>query len=89
MKLFKIPVMLIFPLLCLLQVALAILGRVSGFCTGMLILILTGLLIHHSTIGNRENALLLSLCLAVCIGVPAVLQILSTLLKWLTNVITA
>lgn len=90
MKLLKIPMMLlIVPLLCLLQIALAVLDRVSGFCSGLLVLLFTGFLIYHSTIGNRDNMILLFLCLAICIGIPAVLQIVCVLLKWFTNTITA
>ena len=78
MRVLKIPVMLLkIPLLVilsLLQAVLNILGRLSGFFTGLLTLVLTGFWIHHLTQGNRENVILLSISLAVCIGIPTLLQ---------------
>jgi len=71
MMLLKIPVLVI---LCLLQAILGILNRLSGFCTGLLTLILAGFWIHHLMQGNRENVILLSISLAMCIGIPVLLQ---------------
>lgn len=85
MKLLKIPLMLLLlPALLVLQVIVIILDRVSGFCSGLLTTVLLGFLIHHWAQGSRDNVILLVLSLLVCIGIPAVLKILSALLQGLT-----
>ena len=58
MVLLKIPLLVI---LSLLQAILSVLDRLSGFFTGLLTLTLTGFLVHHCMLGNRENVILLSL----------------------------
>ena len=85
MKLLKIPVLVI---LCLLQAILGILNRLSGFCTGLLTLVLTGFWIHHCILGNRENVILLSLSLGVCIGIPVLFKTASTLLGRISEIIS-
>ena len=85
MKLFKIALMVLtLPVLLTLQAALNTLAKAADFCTGLLTLILSGFLIHHLAQGNWDNVILLCLSLMVCIGIPAVLQILASLLQWLT-----
>ena len=85
MKLFKVPLMVLtLPVLFALQVILGILNKVSGFCTGLPAMILFGFLIHYLIQGSRDNVILLCLSLLVCIGIPAVLQMLASLLQWLT-----
>ena len=85
MRVLKIPVMLLkIPLLVilsLLQAVLKILDKLTGFFTGLMTLVLIGFLIHHCILGNRENAILLSLSLMVCIGIPVLLQA-AELLIW-------
>ena len=71
MLLLKIP-LLVF--LSFLQAILSILDRLSGFCTGLLTLVLAGFWIHHCILGNRENVILLSISLAVCIGIPVLFK---------------
>lgn len=92
MSVLKIPMLLLkIPLLVLLsflQAALNILGRLSGFCTGLLTLVLAGLWIHHCILGNRDNVILLSFSLAVCMGIPILLQTAVFLLRILTEKIT-
>ena len=78
MLILKIPLLL---LLAISQAVLSILNRLTGFCTGLLTLVLAGFWIHHCLQGNRENVILLSLSLAVCIGIPVLLQTASTLLR--------
>ena len=81
----KIPMLILkLPLLLLLTVfhaVLHVLDRFSGICTGVLTLLLTGLLIHHWIQGSRDNVIPLSLCLGVCLGIPAVIQTALTLLR--------
>ena len=84
MLLLKIP-LLVF--LSFLQATLNILDRLSGFCTGLLTLILAGFWIHHCMLGNRENVILLSISLAVCIGIPVLLQTASALLGRISGII--
>ena len=88
----KIP-MLIWKLLLLLMLAVSqavlnVLNRLTGCCTGILTLVLTGFWIHHCIQGNRENVILLSLCLAVCIGIPVLLQTASALLGRISEIIS-
>lgn len=71
MLLLKIPLLVI---LGLLQAVLNILDRLSGFFTGLLTLVLTAFLIHHCTLGNRENVILLSISLGVCLGIPVLFK---------------
>lgn len=89
MSILKIPMLLlklpVFLMLSFLQAVLAILDRVSGFCTGLLTLVLSGFWIHHLSIGNRENVILLSISLAVCMGIPILLQTVGFLLRVLTE----
>ena len=85
MILLKIPVLVI---LSLLQAILSILNRLSGFCTRLLTLVLAGLWIHHCILGNRENVILLSISLAVCVGIPVLLQTASHLIRRLSNAIS-
>ena len=82
MLLLKIP-LLVF--LSFLQAILSILDRLSGFCTGLLTLILAGFLIHHCILGNRDNVILLSISLAVCMGIPSLLQTTGFLLRVLAE----
>ena len=78
MLLLKIP-LLVF--LSLLQATLSILDRLSGFCTRLLTLVLAGFWIHHCTLGNRDNVILLSISLAVCMGIPILLQTTGFLIR--------
>lgn len=84
MDVLKIPMLLLkLPLLValsLLQAILSVLDRLSGFFTGLLTLILTGFLIYHCMLDNRENVILLSISLGVCIGIPVLLKTASILL---------
>ena len=84
MLLLKIPLLVI---LGLLQAVLNILDRLSGFFTGLLTLVLTAFLIHHFTLGNRENVILLSISLLVCIGVPVLLKTAGILLGRISEII--
>ena len=84
MLMWKLPLLL---LLAVLQAVLNVLDRVSGFCTGLLTLVLAGFWIHHCILGNRENVILLSVSLAVCVGIPVLLQVASTSIQHLTDVI--
>ena len=84
MLLLKIPLLVI---LSLLQVILGILNRLSGFCTGLLTLILSGFWILHCILGNHENVILLSISLAVCTGIPILLQTASHLIRKLSDTI--
>ena len=77
MLLLKIPLLVI---LSLLQAILSVLDRLSGFFTGLLTLTLTGFLVHHCMLGNRENVILLSISLGVCLGIPVLFKTASTLL---------
>ena len=82
MILLKIPVLVI---MCLLQAVLSVLDRLSGFCTRLLTLVLAGFWIHHCILGNRDNVILLSISLAVCIGIPVLLQTTIFLLRVLAE----
>ena len=82
MLLLKIP-LLVF--LSFLQAILSILDRLSGFCTGLLTLVLAGFCIHHCILGNRDNVILLSISLAVCMGIPSLLQTTIFLLRVLAE----
>ena len=82
MLLLKIP-LLVF--LSFLQAILNILDRFSSFCTGLLTLVLAGFWIHHCMLGNRENVILLSISLAVCMGIPLLLQTARFLLRVLAE----
>lgn len=85
MMLLKIPVLVI---LRLLQAVLNILDRLTGFCTGLLTLVLAGFWIHHCILGNRDNVILLSISLAVCMGIPVLLQTASYLIRRLSDSIS-
>ena len=85
MILLKIPVLVI---LCLLQAILGILNKLSGFCTGLLTLVLAGFWIHHCILGNRENVILLSISLGICIGIPVLFKTASTLLGGIREIIS-
>ena len=84
MLLLKIPLLVI---LSLLQAVLNILDRFTGRCTGLLTLVLAGFWIHHCILGNRENVILLSLSLGVCIGIPVLFKTASTLLGRISEII--
>lgn len=85
MLIWKLPLLL---MLAVLQAVLNVLIRLSGCCTGMLTLVLAGFWIHHCLQGNRENVILLSLSLAVCIGIPVLLQTASALLGKIFEIIS-
>ena len=89
MSILKIPMLLLkLPLLVFLsflQAILSILDRLSGFCTGSLTLVLAGFCIHHCILGNRDNLILLSISLAVCMGIPILLQTTVFLLQVLAE----
>ena len=89
MSVLKIPMLLLkLPLLIILsflQAIFSILDRLSGFCTGLLTLVLAGFWIHHCILGNRDNVILLSISLAVCMGIPILLQTVGFLLRVLTE----
>ena len=91
MSVLKLPVLLLkIPLLVilsLLQAVLNILDRLSGFFTGLLTLVLVGFWIHHCILGNRENVILLSISLGVCIGIPVLFKTASTLLGRISEII--
>ena len=92
MGVLKIPMMLLkiteLVILGLLQALLNILGRLTGFCTGLLTLVLVGFWIHHCILGNRDNVILLSISLAVCMGIPVLLQTASHLIRRLSDAIS-
>ena len=92
MSVLKIPMLLLrIPLLVilgLLQAVLNILDRLSGFFTGLLTLMLTGFLVHHCMLGNRENVILLSISLAVCIEIPVLFKAASILLRRISEIIS-
>ena len=92
MSVLKIPVMLLkIPLLVilsLLQAILCVMDRLSGFFTGLLTLVLTGFWIHHCILGNRENVILLSISLGICIGIPVLFKTASTLLGRISEIIS-
>ena len=89
MSVLKIPMLMLkIPLLVFLsflQAALSILDRLTGFCTGLLTLVLGGFWIHHCILGNRDNVILLSISLAVCMGIPILLQTAGFLLRMLAE----
>ena len=89
MSVLKVPMLLLkIPLLVFLsflQAILSILDRLSGFCTGLLTLVLAGFWIHHCILGNRNNVILLSISLVVCMGIPILLQTTIFLLRVLAE----
>ena len=89
MSVLKIPLLLLkislLVFLSLLQASLNILDRLSRFCTGLLTLVLAGFWIHHCILGNRDNVILLSISLAMCMGIPILLQTAVFLLQVLTE----
>ena len=85
MLLLKIPLLVI---LGLLQAVLIILDRLTGFFTGLITLVLTGFLVHHCMLGNRENVILLSISLGVCLGIPVLFKTASTLLGRISDIIS-
>ena len=84
MLLLKIPLLVI---LSLLQAILSLLDKLSAFFTGLLTLMLTGFLVHHCMLGNRENVILLSISLTGCIGIPVLFKTASTLLGRISEII--
>lgn len=82
MLLLKLPVLVA---LSFLQAVLKILDRLIGRGTGLLTLVLAGFWIHHCMLGNRDNVILLSISLAVCMGIPILLQTAGFLLRVLTE----
>ena len=82
MLILKLPLLL---LLAILQAVLSILTKQIGFCTGLLTLVLAGFWIHHFILGNRDNVILLSISLAMCMGIPILLQTAGFLLQVLTE----
>ena len=84
MLLLKIPLLVI---LGLLQAILRVLDRLSGFFAGLLALVLVGFWIHHCILGNRENVILLSISLGVCLGIPVLFKTASTLLERISEII--
>ena len=82
MLLLKIP-LLVF--LSFLQATFSILDRLSSFCTGLLTFVLTGFWIHHCILGNRDNVILLSISLTVCMWIPILLQTTGFLLRVLAK----
>lgn len=85
MLLLKLPMLLA---LSFLQAVLNILDRLSGRCTGLLTLVLVGFWIYHCILGNRENVILLSISLAVCIGIPVLLRTASIMLERISELIS-
>lgn len=92
MSVLKIPVLLLkislLVILSLLQAILSVLDRLSGFFTGLLTLVLVGFWIHHCILGNRENVILLSISLGICIGIPVLFKTASTLLGGIREIIS-
>ena len=92
MRVFKIPMLLLkLPLLLVLsflQAVLNILDRFTGRCTGLLTLVLVGFWIHHCILGNQENVILLSISLAVCIGIPVLLRTAGIMLERISEIIS-
>ena len=92
MSVLKIPVLLLkislLVILSLLQAILSVLDRLSSFCAGLLTLVLTGLLVHHCMLGNRENVILLSISLAVYIGISVLFKTASILLGRISETIS-
>ena len=85
MLLLKLPVLLV---LSFLQTILNILDRITGRCTGLLTLVLAGFWIHHCILGNLENVILLSISLAVCIGIPVLLRTTTIMLERISKIIS-
>ena len=85
MLLLKIPLLVV---LSLLQAILSVLDRLSAFCTGLLTLVLAGFWIHHCILGNRENVILLSISLGICIGIPVLFKTAGTLLGGIREIIS-
>ena len=85
MLLLKLPVLLA---LSFLQAVLNILDRFTGRCTGLLTLVLAGFWIHHCILGNQENVILLSVSLAVCIGIPGLLRTAGIMLERISEIIS-
>ena len=85
MLLLKLPVLLA---LSFLQAVLNILDRFTSRCTGLLTLVLAGFWIHHCILGNRDNLILLSISLAVCIGLPVLLRTASIMLERISELIS-
>ena len=85
MLLLKLPVLLA---LSFLQAVLNILDRFTSRCTGLLTLVLAGFWIHHCILGNRDNLILLSISLAVCIGLPVLLRTASIMLERISEIIS-
>ena len=85
MMLLKLPLLLV---LSFLQAVLNILDRFTGRCTGLLTLVLAGFWIHHCILGNRENVILLSISLAVCIGIPVLLRTTTIMLERISELIS-
>ena len=92
MRVFKIPMLLLkLPVLLalsFLQAVLNILDRFTSRCTGLLTLVLAGFWIHHCILGNRDNLILLSVSLAVCIGLPVLLRTASIMLDRISEIIS-
>ena len=92
MRVFKIPMLrLKLPVLLalsFLQAVLNILDRFTSRCTGLLTLVLAGFWIHHCILGNRDNLILLSISLAVCIGLPVLLRTASIMLERISELIS-
>ena len=84
MLLLKLPVLLA---LSFLQAVLNILDRFTGRCTGFLTLVLAGFWIYHCILGNRDNLILLSISLAVCLGIPILFQTTGFLIRLLSEAI--
>ena len=82
MLLLKLPVLLS---LSFLQAVLNILDRFTGRCTGLLTLVLAGFWIHHCILGNRDNVLVLSISMAMCMGIPILLQTTGFLIRALAE----
>ena len=91
MRVFKIPMLLLkLPVLLalsFLQAVLNILDRFTSRCTRLLTLVLAGFWIHHFILGNRDNLILLSVSLAVCIGLPVLLRTASIMLERISKII--
>ena len=85
MLIWKLPLLL---MLAVTQAVLNVLNRLTGFCTGLLTSMLAGLWIYHCLQGDRENVILLSISLAVCIGIPVLLQTTSALLGRISEIIS-
>ena len=85
MLLLKLPVLLT---LSFLQAVLNILDRFTGLCAGLLTLVLVGFWIHHCILGNQENVILLSISLAVCIGIPVLLRTTTIMLERICKIIS-